>query len=221
MDVSLLPRFFKELTAKEVSQVMQGIFHKDKERFRICAEILPKIATVPSNSSDDEELTRYLDDLIRRNADDIQRPYLRFYQEVAESLEEDATEMLVAGLASDERVSAYVSNHVVTFSILTSFNDAQLRELIQDFTAAEVTALAAGLDAELRMRILNTLEGVRATVVKEDVDRLIESGQSFVDRAFKQIKAKTIAKIKNMKQSGLLDNNEQGRDKSAPFKFAA
>ncbi len=206
MSMEHLPRFFLYLDSSKIALILSIIKRENEKLFEKVLSVLSKMPKAETASNYDQEILRVLDNLINKTRSDIQRPFLKIYQEIIESVEDDLGEEIVLELSNDPRLADYFELNVVTIHTFFTLNNETFSEMLEKLSNKDIAALIYGIKEEERKRILQILSERRKGLVKEEYETLTARSAREAKYAYKRVRDSLVKRLKDMKNQGLLQN---------------
>jgi len=203
----LRSRLFVYLDASKVAEVISAFAKSYPADVNDLLSQIHEIGEVDTNTELDDELRPVLDSILQAKKEDNKEPYLRYYQEIVETLDEDLAEQLMEKLStSDERLAAHLQDTIITFKTFFSLNLELQKEVLDGFGNKAVASLIWGSDDDAKQLYLDCVAERRHDLITEELETFEALSKREVNADFDKVKGVVVAKIRHLKKIGALED---------------
>ncbi len=204
MDGESLPRLFLYLDPQKISAIFNAMKRLNPDRFQGALTSLPKLPEASATEAFDDNIVVALDSIIAKMKGDMQRPFLKVYQDIVELTDSEVSEQLVRELSTDPRIEEFLRMNVITFNTFYVLTTELRNALIDGLSNKDIAALSFGAREEDRDLVLAGVADRRKEMVKEEFESMEARGAQAAAPAVKKARELVLTKIKAMKVDGTL-----------------
>lgn len=155
LEFSAIPRLFLYLEANQLAEFLTRSKIKDAEQFKRYATSVPRVAAAMGQPGLDQEIAKALDSFSATMKDDAQRPFLAYYKQLIESVDDNVAEVLTSTLARDggHTVDTFIQENIVTFAAFFRIALVHRESILESLSNKEIAVLMWGLERESRVAV--------------------------------------------------------------------
>lgn len=169
------------------------------------ADSLHRIAEFEKRVDLDPFIILTMKQRLEANQQDHMEPYLKYYQNVLETMDESLAESLMHKISqSDDRLRKHLRAHIVTFNTYFELPEDYQRELIEGLGNKAIGTLIAGIEPHQGEIILKLVEERRHDLIQEEIDSMASLPKREIRDNFDKVKATILARMKILSKSGVL-----------------
>lgn len=166
---------------------------------------LHRIAEFEKSVEFDQALIQAMRQRLDANQQDQMEPYMKYYQEVLETMDESMVESILSKLSAvDERLRKHLQANIVTLNTYFGLQAEFQKELLEGFGNKAIATLMAGVEKEQGEVFLKYIEERRHSLIQEEIDGMESQPKREIRANFDKVKATLLARMKILAKSGAL-----------------
>ena len=207
LNSDVLPRLFIYLEPTKIANIMAHLHKRDEKIYQVAAAALPKLPNSQKSQHLDEKLIVGINQKLKKLTEDAQRPFLKLYQSVIESSDDEIAEDLTNKIAQESaKVAEYLNNQIIFFDTLFRLPKEVVSDVVfERMSNKDIAALLTGVTEDKKEFIHNHIDSRRKDLITEEYERLSAKGPRQVKIAHKGSKKIVMKILKDLKMSGEID----------------
>ncbi len=205
LDVEYLPRLFLYLDPPQIAKVMLILKRTRPDKYTSALNQLGKMPEASTNEGFDSNIEALLDSTIEKTRADFQRPFLKVYQDIVSSADQEISEQIVRELSqNDPRIDKFFRESVISIHSLFQATPELREEIVEGLSNREIAGLATGINEDEREALFAAVAQRRKALVDEEYESLMARGGRQAQEAFKKVRESLVKRLTQLKADGVL-----------------
>ena len=204
----LIPRLFLYFSSDKIAFFLERLKRQAPDKFASAVRVLPKMPEMAKVGEMDNEIADILKNVLKKTADDVERPFLKVYKEIVEASANDMRDEIVKALSTNARIKSYFAENIITLSTFFTLPENLKLEITEALSNKDYAALAAGAQGAEQEELVALMPERRKALITEEMETYIARGGQASAQAFTRVKDMVVAKIRSLKAEGRIPKAE-------------
>jgi hypothetical protein len=204
LDKETLPRLFLYFDATQIASLLSKLRRSAPLLYEKSIAVFSRLPEAKATREMDTQLLRVLDQLLARMKADAERPFLKLYQDIIETSEDEIGEDVFAKLSANPRMNSFLRDNIISLHTFFGLSEKLQLEIVESLPNKEVAAFAYGMKENEKNILFALVPLRRHSLVTEEFDSFTSRGGVAAQYAYKRAKELVIRKMKEMKTEGVL-----------------